>query len=52
MTLAWWVRVFVHNLVAHPLLPAAEVLHALGERHVSEAVFWFHNITAPYDGAG
>jgi hypothetical protein len=49
--LQWWVLCVVHNIIVHPLLPAAEVLDVLGFRRASDFVFWLHDNTVP-DGGG
>lgn len=43
----WWVKVFVHNILIHPMLPFADVLEAWGLRKVPNAIYYLHNKTAP-----
>ena len=43
----WYFIHFVHNCVAHPLLPVAEVLDALGVYRLADVIFAFHDVTTP-----
>ena len=50
----WWAAILVHNWVAHPLLPLAEVLDVIPSRRtkkVAAVLFEFHDMTFP-EGAG
>ena len=49
-TLSWWARCIVHNWIAHPLLPLADLLDELGERRVSGLLYDLHDTTCPGDG--
>lgn len=51
--MGWWVRVFVHNGVVHPLLPFAEIFDRLpfrSTRKIASWVFRAHDATVPEGG--
>lgn len=48
--LRWWVKCVVHNVLIHPMLPAADLLETLGMRRVPGVVFKLHDRTAPEGG--
>lgn len=50
-SLAWHLTHLVHNCVAHPLLPVAELLIERGCKVLPEMIFRFHDLTAPGDDA-
>jgi len=43
----WRLNHVVHNCVAHPLLPFAEVLDSMNLRVMADIIFAFHDITSP-----
>lgn len=46
----WKFKHAVHNIVAHPLLPIAELLHSTKCCKISNAIYKFHDLTSPeYD---
>ena len=46
-TARWWALSVVHNMVVHPLLPAADALHAIGLRRAAQIVYDWHDKSAP-----
>jgi hypothetical protein len=48
-SLTWRLKHLIHNCVAHPLLPLAEVLDSAKFYRTSDLFFKFHDITTPDD---
>lgn len=46
----WWLLCVVHNMLAHPLLPLAELALVLGYKRAAGLVFWLHDHTVPEGG--
>lgn len=40
-----FVRSIIHNMVAHPLLPIAEVLDSTKYHVVANGIYWLHDVT-------
>lgn len=43
----WRVKHLIHNCVAHPLLPLAEVLDSTKHYKLADLIFKFHDNTTP-----
>ncbi len=48
-SLSWRITHAVHNMVAHPLLPVAELLDSAGLRWAADLIFRLHDVTTPDD---
>lgn len=46
-TFTWCLKHFIHNVVAHPLLPLAELLDSGKHYKLADIIFRFHDATTP-----
>ena len=48
-SLRWHLVHLVHNWLAHPLLPVAEILVDCRMQLPADVIFWIHDATVPRD---
>jgi hypothetical protein len=46
----WWLKCVVHNMVIHPLLPAADLIDTLGFKRLPALVYRLHDTIVPTGG--